>query len=188
MVDLSPSLLLGASIVLAALASSTLVVAYSVRTGISPMPSTSKARAQVLAALPHDNAGPLFELGSGWGTLAFPMADLFPHCQVIAYELSPLPYLVSRCRQRLFPRANLSIRRENFLEVSLAGASVIVCYLCPSLMERLAQKLEAEVRPGTLVISNTFSFRKWSSEKVHVLTNLYATRVYVYRVPPYSPI
>ena len=157
--------------------------AYTLRTGISPMPSTSRARAQILAALPPDSTGPLFELGSGWGTLAFPLADLFPHRQVIAYELSPLPYLVSRFRQRMVPRDNLSIRRENFFEVSLVAASVIVCYLCPPLMGRLEQKLEAEARPGTLVISNTFSFRKWSSENVHVLTDLYATRVYVYRVP-----
>ncbi len=51
-------------------------------------------------------------------------------------------------------------------------------------MERLAQKLQSEVLPGTPVVSNTFSLPRWSSERVHVMTDLYATRVYLYRVPP----
>ena len=156
------------------------IVIYSLRTGISPMPSTPRARARILTAFPEDTAGPIYELGSGWGNLAFALADRFPNAEVLAYERSPVPYLVSRLRQRLFPRQNLSFQREDFFTVSLEQASVIVCYLCPPLMQRLARKLEQEAKPGTLVLSNTFSIPDWSAVAVHPLHDFYDNRVYVY--------
>lgn len=164
-----------------------LIVIYSLRTGISPMPSTPRARARILATLSEDTAGPIYELGFGWGNLAFALADRFPNAEVIGYELSPVPYLVSLLRQRLFPRQNLSFRREDFFSVPLEQASVIVCYLCPPLMRRLARKLEREAKPGTLVLSNTFSIPDWSATAVHPLHDLYDNRVYAYRTGGAQP-
>ena len=159
------------------------IVVYSVRTGISPMPSTARARARLLAALPQDPTGPIYELGSGWGTLAFALADRFPHCEVIGYELSPVPFLVASLRQRLFPRANLSFWRKDLFAAPLAGAAIVVCYLCPPLMRRLAHKLQSEAKPGTIVASNTFSIPVWPAAEIHPLHDLYDNRIYLYRVP-----
>ncbi len=178
--------ILGLGVSAGLLAAAVLLVIYVLRTGTSPMPSSPRARNRVLSSVSAEVGGVVYELGSGWGTLAFPLADRFPHCEVSAYELSPLPYLVSRCRQRLSPRPNLVIRRENFLEVPLARASVLVCYLCPPLMRQLAQKLAAEARPDTVVVSNTFSILNWEPLATYALNDLYDTRVYVYRLPAES--
>ena len=174
-------------LVFAALCAYALIVVYSLRTGISPMPSTARARARVLQAIPHATAGSIYELGSGWGTLAFALADHFPRCQVIGCELSPLPYLVSRLRQRWSPRTNLVLRREDLLKLSLTPAAAVVCYLCPPVMQELGRKLVTECRPNTLVVSNTFSIHSWTADQVHMLGDLYDSRVYVYRVPAVRP-
>src|SRR3990170_3851302 len=70
------------------------IAIYTVRTGISPMPTLPAARRAMLAALPDELTGTVAELGAGWGGLAFAVAGRHPRARIIAYELSPLPWLV----------------------------------------------------------------------------------------------
>jgi hypothetical protein len=159
------------------------IVVHTLRTGISPMPTSGKVRRQLLTLVPADLEGPLLELGSGWGTLAFALADHCPRARVVAFELSPLPYAFSWLRQRLAPRPNLQLVRQDFLRASFSGASAVVCYLFPGAMTRLAPKLAGELAPGTLVFSHTFALRGWKPLRTRVVDDLYRTPVYVYEVP-----
>lgn len=160
-------------------------ILYStVVTGMAPMPTLPRVRAALLAALPEDLEGTVFELGSGWGTLAFPLARRYPRCPVVALEVSLVPWLVSRLRRLAEPLPNLDLRRADFHRADLSGAALVVCYLHPQGMERLKGKLEAELPPGALVLSNFFAFHGWSAESVRTLDDLHATRIYLYRMPP----
>jgi hypothetical protein len=160
------------------------IVFHTLRTGISPMPTTAKVRREVLTLLAGDFEGTLLELGSGWGTLAFALADHLPRARVVAFELSPLPYAFSWLRQRLAPRPNLELRREDFFQASFSGASAIVCYLFPGAMSRLGPKLLAELAPGTRILSHTFALRGWKPLRTLGVDDLYRTPVYLYEVPP----
>lgn len=159
------------------------IALYTLRTGISPMPTSGKVRRQLLTLVPADLEGPLLELGSGWGTLAFALADHCPRARVVAFELSPLPYAFSWLRQRLAPRPNLQLVRQDFLRASFSGASAVVCYLYPGAMTRLAPKLDGELAPGALVFSHTFALRGWKPLRTLLVDDLYRTPVYVYQVP-----
>ena len=159
------------------------IVFHTLRTGISPMPTSGKVRRELLSLLPEALEGTLLELGSGWGTLAFALADHCPRARVVAYELSPLPYAFSRLRQRLAPRPNLQLVREDFLRASFSGASAVVCYLYPGAMRRLAPKLSAELAPGTRILSHTFALRGWKPLRTLVVGDLYRTPIYLYEVP-----
>jgi hypothetical protein len=159
------------------------IVFHTLRTGISPMPSAPRVRRQLLSLVPEDLTGPVLELGAGWGSLAFALADHCPRAQVVAYELSPLPYAFCRLRQRLAPRPNLRLVRADFFHASFAGASAVVCYLFPGAMSRLGPKLSAELAPGALVLSHTFALRGWAPTRTLVTADLYRTRVYLYVVP-----
>src|SRR5689334_1257490 len=79
------------------------IVVYSLRIGITRMRTSGKVRQRMLSLLPAAQEGTLLELGSGWGHLAFALADHCPRASVVAYEWSPLPYAFSRLRQRLAP-------------------------------------------------------------------------------------
>ena len=48
-------------------------------------------------------------------------------------------------------------------------------------MKRLKEKLEAELKPGTLVISNTFAIPGWAYEKMLEVDDLYRTKIYLYK-------
>jgi hypothetical protein len=158
------------------------IVVYTLRTGISPMPTSGKVRRSLLPLLEPGLQGTVLELGAGWGTLAFAIAARCPRARVVAFELSPLPFALCWLRQRLAPRPNLELRRQDFLQASFAGASTVVCYLFPGGMTRLAPKLLAELPPGARVITHTFALRGWKPEHTLQVDDLYRTPIYVYTV------
>ncbi|HEB79909.1 MAG TPA: class I SAM-dependent methyltransferase [Rhodospirillales bacterium] len=159
-----------------------LVLIYTLKTGISPHPTSPSVKAALLAALPERLEGDVFELGSGWGTLAFPLAARFPHCRVEAFELSPLPWLVSRLRLLFQPLPNLAIHRRDFHRAPLGGAALVTCYLHPEGMERLKAKFEAELAPGTWVLCNAFAVSGWTPYAEWIVQDWRRSKVYLYKV------
>lgn len=161
-----------------------LLLTYTIRTGISPVPTTPGVAETILALASDAPPGRVYELGSGWGNLAVALARRFPEREVVATELSPLPWLVSRLWQRIFPRPNLTIRRADFFRAPLADAGLVVCYLYPGAMRRLAPKLQRELAEGALVVSNSFAVPGWAAERTATAADAYGTKVYLYRMPP----
>ena len=170
------------SVVAAVLAAVALIAAYTLITGSPPMPTSAKVKAAMLAAIPGGFEGTVFELGSGWGTLAFALAKRFPKSQVVACELSPVPWLFSKLRQALERLPNLTIRRMDFHSLSLRGAALAVCYLHPGGMQKLKLKLEAELPSGALVLCNFFAVQGWRPEVVTTLDDSHNSKVYLYRI------
>ncbi|MDW7709169.1 MAG: class I SAM-dependent methyltransferase [Deferrisomatales bacterium] len=161
----------------------TVTLAYTLRTGISPVPTSPRVRAALLASLPADLEGTVFELGSGWGGLAFALAHRYPSCPVRAYELSPLPWAVSRLRALFARTPNLRLLRADFHRAPLGTAVLVVCYLYPGGMARLRPKLAAELPAGALVVSHFFPVPGWKPLRVHRADDEAASRIFVYRLP-----
>jgi hypothetical protein len=159
------------------------IVFFTLWTGISPMPTSGTVRRELLALVPEGLEGTVLELGSGWGTLAFALADACPRAQVVGFEVSPLPYALSRLRQWLAPRPNLRLVRQDFFGTSFAEASLVVCYLFPGAMRRLVPKLSAELPRGAFILSHTFALRGWTPHRTAVAADLYRTPVYLYAAP-----
>ncbi|MEP0337733.1 MAG: class I SAM-dependent methyltransferase [Alphaproteobacteria bacterium] len=156
---------------------------YVVITGISPMPSSRTSRRKINEILKLAGVCAVVDLGAGWGDLAFSIAKSMPESETMAYELSPFPWAVMKVRNGLFGPRNVTIRRADFRKVSLAGTDAVVCYLYSELLEKVRHKLEAELKPGTLVVSNVFDIPGWTPEAVHKLYDSQCPQVYVYRVP-----
>jgi len=174
------------TVLAAALAVIGAIVASTLATGSPPLPTSPKVKAAMLAAVPAGLAGTIFELGSGWGTLAFSLARRFPDCPVEAYELSVVPWLFSRLRHMAEPLPNLAIHLGNFHRVRLNGAALVVCYLHPAGAEKLRPKLEAELGSGALVLTNFFAFRGWRAEAELAPGDIHDTKVFLYRTPCYG--
>ncbi|NNB99782.1 methyltransferase [Corallococcus exiguus] len=163
------------------------IVVSTLRTGAPPMPSSPRVRRALLAMLPADTRGTVLDLGSGWGDVAFNLADHCPQARIVAYELSWLPWLFSRLRQRLFPRANLTLLHGDFFAASFQDATCVVCYLSPGIMTRLEPRFAAELPEGARILSHTFGLRGWTPVRSVRLQDLYRTPVYLYEVPPRAP-
>lgn len=158
------------------------IVVYTIRTGVPPMPTSPGTRAALLRLLPGRIDGPIYELGSGWGGLAYAVARRYPDNEVIGIELSPIPWLYSQLWTRIRRRSNLRFRRTDFLGEPLADAGAVICYLMPSAVRRLGRKLGTELRPGTVVLSYTFAFDDWPPDAVVVEAESGPSPIYRYVV------
>lgn len=154
------------------------IIAFTLRLGISPMPTSPKVRAAMLSLVPPETRGAVHELGAGWGGLALALARQCPDARVVAWELSWVPWAVAVIRARLACLPNLEVRRADFFAADLREASVLVCYLFTGAMRRLDEKLRREL-PGAplVVVTNTFLLHGWPEERAIVVDDLYRTRV-----------
>ena len=91
----------------------------------------------------------------------------FPQSKVSAYEISPVQWLAMQLRWLFQFCRNLIIERVNLLKKNFrfrVETKAVVCYLHSEALEKLRPKLERDLEPGTLVISNVFDIPGWQPE------------------------
>jgi len=156
------------------------VVWFTITIGISPMPSSAKAKRAILSASEAAGDGTIIDLGSGWGGLVFALARKYPERPVIGYELSWLPWAYSHLYKIFYRLHNVEIRRQNFLMADISKASLLVCYLFPEGMMKLQKKLAEEPCSGVTLISSTFALPEHEPIDTIRLGDLYHTPIYIY--------
>ncbi len=144
------------------------------------MPTSGTVRRILLQWVPRELQGEVHEFGAGWGTLAFALADRCPQAHIIAWEVSPVPYVWCVVRHALHRRANLEFRRRDFYTADLQRARVVVCYLFTGAMAKLQGKFAAELPTSSEVLSHTFAMRGWTPEETKMVDDWHRTRLYRY--------
>lgn len=150
--------------------------------GISPMPSSNKARQAIMQLIGDTGSGPILELGSGWGNLLIPLAKAYPQRTIVGYELSLFPWLTSVMLKKVFGLDNLQVYRKNFLHEDLASACVVVCYLFPGGMQAIENKLKAEDGSLKYLISNNFALPSHKPIKTIHIDDFYRSPIYLYQL------
>jgi hypothetical protein len=176
-------------IILAAVTAVISMEYYACQAKVSASPSVPWMRqavihriTQELTTLDHPSSV-ILELGSGWGTLAFAAAKACPHAQIRGFEISPVPLHFSRLKRWLGRYHNVTFSSQNFFDVNMGDADIILTYLIQPLMEELRIKFGKELKPGTIVISNTFPISGWVPHHEETIQNfIYTLKVYTYRV------
>lgn len=156
------------------------IVWGSVRSGISPMPSSKQARDAMLKMSDETEKGPIYELGCGWGNLLIPLARQHPERKIVAYELSLLPWLSCLILKAVLGLNNIKLYRQNFLQADLSQAAVLVCYLFPAGMQALEKKINSEKISIEYVISNNFALPSHTAIQTVQLNDLYKSPIYLY--------
>ena len=100
------------------------------------------------------------EIGSGDGRVAIALAKA--GATVDGYENNPL--LIKRSRQAA-ETAGVSqlvtFHRRDLWKVNYAEYDAVVVFGFTYLMKRLSRKLAAEMKPGTVIVSNAFRISEW---------------------------
>jgi 16S rRNA A1518/A1519 N6-dimethyltransferase RsmA/KsgA/DIM1 with predicted DNA glycosylase/AP lyase activity len=158
------------------------IIFSTIKIGISPMPSSKKAYQAIISLLDDTGIGPIYDLGSGWGSLVIRLARKYPDRQIVAYELSLFPWLITKIIKKLLGLSNLVLHREDFLKADLSEASVITCYLFPAAMEEIKRKLIHGKGKLGFIISNNFVLPSYQPSKIVQLNDFYKSPVYLYRM------
>ena len=114
---------------------------------------TIDALAQRLQQLPAEFR--YIDLGSGLAGGLYQLSRRFPKAQFVGVETAPLVFVLAWLR--CLPRANCQIRYRNLWQEPLGNYDVVYCFLSPAPMSKLWDKARAEMRPQSLLISNSFA-------------------------------
>ncbi len=166
------------TVIIAAFTLLALLMFYTWKNGISPMPTSVKVKKALDTVLPDMDRKVVVDVGSGWGHLIFFLASKYQTCSVIGYENSPVPYLVSFLINQ---KKNLKIYKADFYDAPLDSADMVFCYLFPKAMKKLKKKFEKELQSGAYVISHTFAIHGWEPEVVLDVDDFYRSKIYLYR-------
>jgi hypothetical protein len=94
------------------------------------------------------------DLGAGLGSTVIPLADRWPDRHFAGVENAPLTWLTGRILS--LGRPNLDWRWGDLWRTSLADYDIVYTFLSPAPMPALWDKARAEMRPGSLLVSNSF--------------------------------
>lgn len=147
--DLSPFWFLGAFLLLI------LVYGKTYQTQVPLYLSSRTAVKAVASLLPAQRSFSFIDLGSGCGGLLQQLKKMRPDGDYHGIEAAPLPFLLSKCRS-IFGAAGWHTSWGDFWSLDLANYDVVYAYLSPVPMAALWYKVRKEMRPGSILISNSF--------------------------------
>jgi len=101
----------------------------------------------------------VIDLGCGLGGLLVFLAAQRPDWRFVGVETAPGPYLVSKIRT--LPYKNADVRYKSLWDVDLSTFDVVYAFLSPEPMPRLLGMAADSMRPGSILISNSF----WAPDK-----------------------
>lgn len=146
------------------------------------VPSHGKVKKAIIeeaAEMLKNSSGKIvMDLGSGWGTLLLPLAQMFPEHKFIGIERGLLPFITSKWRARNLK--NLFFYRKDFFTTDISDADIVFVFLLTSTMEKLTSKIKSEMKSGSTVIANRFPMKDEVPDKEVNLGSKYYT-YYVYK-------
>lgn len=100
----------------------------------------------------------VYDLGCGDGRVLLTAAMRY-QAHAVGIEIDPLRYLWCQFLiTLLWQRKRIRIIFGNLFHKDLSEADVVMCYLMPDALVKLEKKLKHELRSGTRVVSNRFTF------------------------------
>ena len=85
--------------------------------------------------------------------------------KTIGFEISPWAYILARLNI-LLHRSKTKVLYKNFYHQDVSDADVVFCYLLDTVMPKVGTQLEAQLKPGAIVISFAFPIKAWEPTKI----------------------
>lgn len=105
--------------------------------------------------LPQGRPVRFVDIGSGLGGVVLHLAQYRPDSSFTGIELAPFPWLISKIAG--YARSSqCRFVRGNYNNHDFSQYDVVFAYLSPLVMDSLWAKVNAEMRPGTLLLSYEF--------------------------------
>lgn len=138
---------------------------------------TQKA-AQMLAA--EGDSLSFLDLGAGIGSVLCPLAKARPNARFTGVENAPATWFVGYLRT--LGLANCAWRWGDIWQTNLSGYDIVYAFLSPIPMPALWQKAQAEMRPGSVFISNSFAVPDVAANNIIEVSDTRKTLLYCYEL------
>ncbi len=145
----------------------------------APFISTDKKTVQkIMSEVSIQDQAIVYELGCGWSKFLRVVEKDFPTTKVVGIENLFGLYLVNKIKLYL-QKSRIKLLKKDFFTLNLENADLIYCYLNNPTMEKLGKKCKEECKPGTHIISRSFSIPQLKPEKVVRIQN---KNIYFYKI------
>jgi hypothetical protein len=134
----------------------------------------------VASLLPEDRPCSFVDLGCGLGGGLARLARQRPQARFLGIESAPLPCLWAWLRAR--QRPNLRVRWGDLWAEDLGRHDLVYAFLSPEPMPGLWRKARAEMRPGALLVSNSFEAPGRTPDRVLAVDDARRTRLLIWRM------
>ncbi|MCF8468069.1 MAG: class I SAM-dependent methyltransferase [Sneathiella sp.] len=159
------------------------LVFWNVAGGRVPLYLTNRATsAALLKLLPEKTPVHFADLGSGLGGTLRHLARNAPASKFTGLETAPLPFALSWGLGKLGGTSNLSFRFRDIFKQDLGEFDVVYCFLSPVPMPRLYEKAQAEMKPGSLFVSNSFTVPGQAPDDIVEVADRRKTKLLLWRM------
>jgi trans-aconitate methyltransferase len=125
----------------------------------------------------------VIDLGCGDGRLLEAVKKRYPKITAIGCELSPVIWLMGVLRSMVL-RTGVQVYFRSIVTQDVSQTDVVFLYLFPHVMQKLQMKLDAELKPGTIVVCQTFGFPNRVPDKTIRVSRFGSeVSVFLYRWP-----
>ena len=122
----------------------------------------------------------VYELGSGDGRFIIIAAREFG-AKGVGIEIDWIRHLTAWLKVRLYNLGDsVTLRRGNFFDYDISGATVVFVYLVPRVLEKLKPKLFKELKKGTRVISYKYKFEP--DKKIKLVRSDIKNQIDLYKI------
>jgi SAM-dependent methyltransferase len=143
--------------------------------GYDPTPIHRVRKMLELARVGEDDV--VYDLGCGDGRIITTAARVYG-AQAVGIEIDPFRFLFSWFMVFLSGKAKMiTVQYGNFFKYNLRDATVVTIFLFQPANNRLAEKFQHELRPGTRIVSYVWEMEGWEP-----LSYLPDERIYLYIV------
>jgi len=158
------------------------VIALPFSRGALYVSSTRRRITAVLNELPIQNHQTMVDLGCGDGRV-LRMAKKRFDITAIGYEVNPLAFV--KAKILCLTSKNIYVHYTNFYKADLSKADIICCYLFPDVMKKVSQKLIAELKNDTYIVSFNFKMPNFVPQKIlYPKGSLHNDPIYIYKKAP----
>ena len=120
----------------------------------------------------------VYDLGSGFGKILFRVAQT-SGATCVGVEVDPVKVWWTRRQVRVKGlQGKVTVQKGNLLDADISSADIVFVFLWDGIMQKLKERVLAQMKPGSVVVSYYHEFHGWTPEKEDR-----KAKVYLYRVP-----
>lgn len=154
---------------------------YNTRVPFYPsFPSTWRAMHRILEQHADDHSLKVLDIGSGIGDIAMFLAKQRIHDEVSGIEIAPLPWAISAVRA-IFSGTSVKFTLGDYRHLDFASLDVVFAYLSPAVMSPVWQKVQQEMRPGSLFVSLEFPVPEVNASRI-IYPAVNSPALYIYQI------
>ena len=158
-----------------------LLVYWNSARGRVPLYLTNRETWHALASIIESRQATHFvDLGCGIGGALLYLAKTHPNTEFTGVESAPLPFLLAWIRARLSGLDNLSIRYGSLWKQPLADYDFVYVFLSPAPMPELYEKVNREMQPNSVFVSNSFTVPGFDAEQIIQVNDKRETQLYLW--------